>query len=48
VPNAEKNVINAVSEEFKVDSDRTLSIVSVNGTKIVELTSNSDFNNLSS
>lgn len=48
VPNAEKNVINAVSDEFKIDSDRTLSIVSVNGTKIVELTSNSDFNNLSS
>lgn len=45
---AEKNVINAVSEEFAIDSTtRTLSIVSVDGSKI-NLKSNEDFNTLSS
>lgn len=45
---AEKNVVNAVSEEFAIDSTtRTLSIVSVDGSKI-NLKNNEDFNTLSS
>ena len=44
---AEKNVINDVSSEFEIDDNRTLSIVSVKGDKIIDLNLNSDFNNLS-
>lgn len=44
----EKNVINAVNEsELAVDENRTLSIVSVSGSKIAELNLNEDFRNLS-
>ena len=44
----EKNVINAVNEsELAVDENRTLSIVSVSGSKIAELNLNGDFRNLS-
>lgn len=43
----EKNVINDVSSEFEIDDNRTLSIVSVKGDKIIDLNLNSDFNNLS-
>lgn len=47
-PNSEKNVINAVDEtELAVDENRVLSIVSVSGSKIVDLDLNEDFNNLS-
>ena len=47
-PNGEKNVINAVDEtELAVDENRVLSIVSVSGSKIVDLNLNEDFNNLS-
>lgn len=47
-PNGEKNVINAVNEtELAVDENRVLSIVSVSGSKIVDLNLNEDFNNLS-
>lgn len=47
-PNSEKNVINAVDEtELVVDENRVLSIVSVSGSKIVDLNLNEDFNNLS-
>lgn len=47
-PNSEKNVINAVDEtELAVDENRVLSIVSVSGSKIVDLNLNEDFNNLS-
>lgn len=48
VADAEKNVINAVSEEFAIDTNRTLSIVSVTGEKIIELSLNNDFKSLSS
>lgn len=44
----EKNVINAVNEsELAIDENRTLSIVSVSGSKIAELNLNGDFRNLS-
>lgn len=44
----EKNVINAVDEnELAIDENRTLSIVSVSGSKIAELDLNEDFKNLS-
>lgn len=44
----EKNVINAVNEsELAVDENRTLSIVSISGSKIAELNLNEDFRNLS-
>ena len=40
---AEKNVIASVSEEFAVSDARELSIVSVSGAKIVDLSGNNDF-----
>lgn len=44
----EKNVINAVNEsELAVDENRTLSIISVSGSKIAELNLNEDFRKLS-
>ncbi len=44
----EKNVINAVNQsELAVDENRTLSIVSISGSKIAELNLNEDFRNLS-
>lgn len=45
---AEKNYINDVTSEFNVDENRVLSIVSVSGDKIVELSLNQEFSDLSS
>lgn len=45
---AEKNYINGVTSELNVDENRVLSIVSVSGDKIVDLSSNSQFSDLSS
>lgn len=44
--NAEKNIINSVSSEFAVsdDSERKLSLTTVDGAKIINLTNNTDFN----
>ena len=45
--NGEKNVINAVDDtELAVDENRTLSIISVSGSKIVDLDLNDTFNTL--
>lgn len=44
---AEKNVINDVSDEFAIDENRVLSIVSVSGSKLVNLESNETYKNLS-
>lgn len=41
--NAEANKIDDVSAELSIDSDRILSIVSVDGSKIVNLSNNADF-----
>lgn len=44
----EINVINSVSAEFSIDDiERKLSLVKVDGSKIVNLTNNNDFNTLS-
>lgn len=40
---AEKNVINDVTDEFAIDEDRVLSIVSIPATKISELSKNTEF-----
>lgn len=44
--NAEKNIINSISEEFSISNDnaRKLSVVSIDGSKIINLNNNSDFN----
>lgn len=44
--NAEQNIINSVSEEFIVsnDGERKLQLVSIDGSKIANLSNNSDFN----
>jgi predicted nucleic acid-binding Zn-ribbon protein len=45
---AEKNKINSVSAEFSIDEiERKLSLVKVDGSKIVNITNNNDFKSLS-
>ena len=43
--NAEKNIINSVEEaEFSIDENRKLSLISIDGSKISNLTSNTEYN----
>lgn len=46
---AEKNIINDISEEFNIDEiDRKLSILSIDGGKIINLSNNIEFNQVKS
>lgn len=44
---AERNLIASLSEEFNVDENRHLTLVSVSGEKIMDIGKNADFSNLS-
>ncbi len=47
-PDAEYNVINGASDEFHIDEDRVISIVGVDGSKIINLSANAEFSDVKS
>ena len=47
-PDGEYNVINGVSDEFHINEDRIISIVGVDGSKIINLSANAEFSDVKS